>query len=432
MNWRLAAACAAALCSATATANAADGDAAIARWVRQLDDESVEVRDAAERALLSAAADSRQIAVLRRTVPLPDDAMSADLRSRLTRVRRAAGDPVPSLPPAASRVTLQVRDAPLPEILAELTRQTGNQVEDARAQFGQDDEPLRASLEAADVPFWEAADRLCDAIRLEPSPFGGAGRLALIRRPNAAPLRSDKAAYVGPFRIAATAISARRDFRNPEQSQVHVDLEFAWEPRWQPIAIAHPASGMRAFLADGLELPLFSPDASFDVDVQAGARTAELSFPFRLPSRDDAEIDRLVGGFSVLSPGDRSEFEFADLQAARPQSQTRSGVTVTLHRVRRSGELWELHMRIAVAGDQGALASHRGWVFQNPAVLRGPTGEEIDHVGWETTLHADREAGVAYLYEVPGDLTGFAWIYRTPSAFQRTAFSYELRGLTLP
>jgi hypothetical protein len=403
-------------------------------WVRQLDDDDPQRRDDAEAALVEAlaAGSAGDVRARLEALPAESEGMSRELRRRLQRVRLEVERRLARQTMDASRVTVHVEQVPLSTALAELTRQTGNPIEDVRAQFGQPADETLVTLHADDLPFWEALDLLLDAARLAPYPYAGTGRVALVNRPPGAAPRSGRAAYAGAFRIEAVALTARRDLRVPEQSQLRVDLEFAWEPRWEPIAVTQPAKQVRALLADGLEASLTSPEAVFEIDVQPGSHAAELSLALRLPSRGDAAIDRLTGDFTAIVPAERAEFVFDDLTSAEPVVQTQADVTVTRERLRRNGALWELPMRLSVQKAGSGLESHRGWAFQNPSVMRTPDGEEIEHVGFETTRQSNREIGITYLFELPEDLAGYAWIYRTPAALAELSLHYELRALPLP
>jgi hypothetical protein len=107
-------------------------------------------------------------------------------------------------------------------------------------------------------------------------------------------------------------------------------------------------------------------------------------------------------------------------------------VQVTLDEVRKNGAVWELHMRFALDEDNGALQSHRGWVFQNISYLVDKDGQRIENAGFETTRQTENEVGVAYLFDLPGDLTGLKWVYETPAAIVDVPVEYELKDIELP
>jgi hypothetical protein len=352
----------------------------LAALVAQLNDDDAARREAAQHELIAGVPSQSYAQGVRylEAIPAPTSAMPPEVRQRLQRVRREIQLQLTRQAYAASRVTIDVEEATLSEVLVEFERQTGNQLTDLRAQFGQPADEKRVSLQADNLPFWEALDLLLDEADMVPYAYAGEEKLALIQRSPGAARRTRRGSYVGPFRVEAVALNARRDFRIPEQSQLRLELEFAWEPRLQPIAISQPASGIRAELRDGLEIPLASPQALFQIEAPPGSHAAELIVPLQLPARDDLEIVRLRGAFTALIPGRQAEFVFANLETSAPTSQTIGGVTVFVDRVRRNQDLWEVAMRLRVEGDETGLESHRGWVFQNPAVLTKDSGADSE------------------------------------------------------
>jgi hypothetical protein len=108
------------------------------------------------------------------------------------------------------------------------------------------------------------------------------------------------------------------------------------------------------------------------------------------------------------------------------------GVQVTVDDVRKNGAIWEVHMRFALDESNGALQSHRDWVFQNLSYLLGKDGEPIENAGFETTRQTPNEVGVAYLFDVPEGLHGLTWVYETPAAIVNLPVKYELKDIDLP
>ena len=188
----------------------------------------------------------------------------------------------------------------------------------------------------------------------------------------------------------------------------------------------------------GAPLEVSSPQASLDVEVPSGSHATELTIPLVLPENSMEEIAQFSGQLTALVPGKLVEFHFDHLSAgneppATPaRNQQQGGVTVTLDRVRRNHDLWEIHMRLRVDGPTEALESHRGWVFQNITFLRDKRGEVIDHAGFETVLQTKQEVGLAYFFDLPDSIENYTWVYRTPASIVRVPVSYELRNLPLP
>ena len=127
-------------------------------------------------------------------------------------------------------------------------------------------------------------------------------------------------------------------------------------------------------------------------------------------------------------PGRQVKFRFDDLAKAAGKSQRRGGVQVTLDDVRKNNAIWEVHMRLALDEDNGALQSHRGWVFQNLSYLVGKDGEPIDNAGFETTRQTPNEVGVAYLFDVPDGIEGLTLGLRNAGRDCRVAGGVRAQG----
>jgi hypothetical protein len=133
-----------------------------------------------------------------------------------------------------------------------------------------------------------------------------------------------------------------------------------------------------------------------------------------------------------LVPGRHATFKFDNVTKADGKSQRLGGVQVTLDNVRKNGAVWEVHMRFALDEANGALQSHRNWVFQNLSYLIDKDGKRIENAGFETTRQSPNEVGVAYLFDMPDGLEGLSWVYETPAAIVDLPVEYELKDIELP
>jgi hypothetical protein len=87
-------------------------------------------------------------------------------------------------------------------------------------------------------------------------------------------------------------------------------------------------------------------------------------------------------------------------------------------------------VRFDDAGD--ALASHRTWIFDNPAFLEGPDGKPLGYDSYDTTAQSDTAVGLAYRFTTPLPLDRLCFVYKTPGAIIRRAYEYHLTGIELP
>jgi hypothetical protein len=358
--------------------------------------------------------------------------MPQELQARLARLRSQVQTRLSRQAVAETRVTLDVKKAPLADVLKEIEKQTGNRLVDYREKFGQETMAKKVTVKAKDVPFWSALDQVLDAANMSPYPFSGEAALALVEREPGALRRFGRAAYAGPFRIEVTSVGAERGMRVPEQSGLRLELEIGWEPRVEPLAITQAAEDITALCDDGRQTPPSSEDAVFNVEVPRGSHAAEATLALQLPAREAAKIESLRGKMTALVPGRVVDMEFKDLKNAKNVTQETSGVAVTLERVVKNQALWEVHMRVRLVGLEGGLESHQGWIFQNVTYLKDKSGEHLDHAGYETTVQTEDEAGFAYFFETPEDISQYTWIYRTPTAIVNLPVEYELKDVPLP
>jgi hypothetical protein len=420
-----------------AATSEADSDLAqqISGLVRQLDDDRAAERDAAEVKLLELAGSTAvQIDRFLELLPEENDEMPLAVRDRLTSIRQQVEDRVAKAAVSSTTITLSAKEMPLAEVFAQIEKQTGNRLVDNRQ--GEAPEPGAMSgsvtIELKDEPFWPAVDQILDQQNLSVYAYGGMDALTLVSRPEYEGKRHGSASYSGPLRLEVLEVQGQRSLRQPDRKSLRVQMEVAWEPRLQPIALSQPVDDVTATTDTGTTLAVSQPDAVMDVEVPDGTQAAEIILPFELPPRDAKKLASLKGRLRALVPGRQVKFEFGNLASAAGKSQRRGGVQVTVDDVRKNNAIWEVHMRVAIDEANNALESHRGWVFQNKSYLAGKDGESIDNVGLETTRQSRNELGVAYLFDLATGIEGLTWVYETPAAIVELPVEYEIKDIELP
>jgi hypothetical protein len=427
-----------AICAAEDKPAAPDADPQLARQVSraisQLNDDRAAERDAAEKKLLELAGTSTAAADrFLQALPKETDQMPVAVRERLARIRKQVEDRAAKAATAATTITLAAKDMPLKDVIAAIEKQTGNKFLDNREQQGEqaDAKDTRINIELKDEQFWPAIDQIFDQAKLGIYSYGGKDALSIVARDAADSTRHKRAAYSGPFRLDVIDVQGERSLRQPKQTSLKLQLEVAWEPRLRPIAISQPAAELQATTDDGGKLTVSQPEANLDVEVPNGTQAAEITLPFDLPPRSVKRIAALHGKLHALVPGRQVKFRFDDLANAAGKTQKMGGVQVTVDDVRKNNAVWEVHMRFSLDEDNGALQSHRAWVFQNLSYLLDKDGKQVDNGGLETTRQTQNEVGVAYVFDVPG-LDGMSWIYETPAAIVDLPVEYEIKDIELP
>ncbi|HKD36734.1 MAG TPA: hypothetical protein VKB78_08030, partial [Pirellulales bacterium] len=369
-------------------------------------------------------------------LPAPKEGSSAAdaaRRDAIARIRRTLEQKFAERSTRASTITLHFSNKPLSEVLADLTRQTGNKFKDVRQQMGQQLPDPKLSLDFDKVPFWEALDKTLDQANLTIYHFAESDALGIVARGEKQLPRSGRASYAGPLRLEATRLIAERDLRaTAESSSLKLTLEIAWEPRMRPITLVQPLADLKATDDRGRAIQIQSTGGQLERPVDAAGTATEFLVPLVNPPRDARKIASLKGKLRALLPAKIESFEFTGLKTAKKVEQRKSGVTVTLDEVRQNNDAWEVRVRVKFERTAGALESYRGWIFNNEAFLVGPDGKRIGHSGFETTKQSEDEVGLAYLFDLPDGPDKLKFVYKTPAMLNFVPLDFELKDLPLP
>ncbi len=351
----------------------------IAELVETFDARRAEERRAAEETLVELAGKtvSSTERVLQR-LPEPSERMPPSVRSALVRVRRKIEQQLASASRQSSRITLNVKDAPLAEVLRTISEQTGNGLRDNRENFGDEAPETLVTISIQDEPFWPAMDRLLDLTGMGIYAYGGEGELTLVARGETASNRVGAATYAGPLRFEPIRVVSTRGLRDKQEESLDVDLEISWEPRLRPIAISQPLADLRVVADGGVPLSPRRPEQNLEVEVTPGSQAVELRVSLVLPDRKTRSIALIQGVLKTLAPGKIATFRFENIGAnAGALLQKQGNATVRLDRFFKNNAIWELRMRLQLDNAGDALASHRGWVFQNTSYLVDDQGDRI-------------------------------------------------------
>ncbi|MBX7168260.1 MAG: hypothetical protein K1X74_18125 [Pirellulales bacterium] len=429
-GWTTAFLVTASLCGQAASAPPANKVLAeqIARLVIQLDAPTLAAREAAEVELLQLG--PAALAHL----PGDDDAtLSAEARKRLARVRSGLEQLETERLTQASTVTLDGQPHSLAEVLAQIQTQTGNALIDYRERFGQEVLAKKVTLALDGVPFWQAIDQLLDHTEMSLYAFAGEPALALIERGPTSRQRLGVAHYQGAFRFEPIMVLAERQFREAGSHRLDLRIEVAWEPRLNVIALKQPLANITAVCSDGSSIKL-GTDAVGELEFATpeGSNAVEFDLNLAPPSRDVAAINSLEGTLFALLAIHEHDFRFEQLATARDVRQRHNEATVTLEQVRKNQDAWEVRMRISFDDPAAALESHRGWIFNNRAVLLAPDGAVVEPSTFETTRRTETEVGVAYLFDLPGGIDRHTFVYHSATAIRSLPTAYRLHDIELP
>ncbi|MFC1757943.1 hypothetical protein ACFL2H_04150 [Planctomycetota bacterium] len=396
------------------------------RLVRQLDARDRADRLAAEKELIEMGN------TILPMLPKIDAATSSEKKDRLTRIRSELEKDAAVQTADASTVTLS-GNMSFTDLLAKIEEQTGNEVVDFRNRFGQPSDSQMLDVEFKDEPFWKVMDSVLDQTGLTIYNVSGELRkLALVARPPGERERSDNASYSGPFRIEATEIFTQRNLRNPASEGMRIRLEVMWEPRLLPLSIRQPYANLAITADDGTELISTSPQGTANIPVQSSVAGVDIVVPIELPDRNATAIESFSGTLFALVPGREVQFEFDKLENARGIVQQQSGVTVTLDRVTKNRNIYEIRIRVKLSQESEQAQSHLDWAANNEIQLIAPDGKQIEDPNYERYFERENEIGFRYLFPLEDDIKTYKLRYKTPASMIEVPVEYEIKNIDLP
>jgi hypothetical protein len=366
-------------------------------------------------------------------IPANTPRTTAETKERLGRVRRQLENLVAEANAQPSLVTLE-GEMKLSEAIAAITKQTGNKIFDYRSEFGQQETDPTVKVSFKETPFWEALDKLFDEARMTIYDYSGRERsLARVARAVDSELpRFGRAGYAGRFRIEGQSITAQRDLKNPANQSLELMLELSWEPSIQPIVVIQPLDQIVAISDTGKPLEIAGTDGTREITSPGEISAAEFEIDLHLPARDVQKIASLKGRMTAIIPGKVETFEFPNITEAKNVVQRRAGVAVVLEEVRKNNDVYDVRMRVEYDKAANALESHRLWVYDNPAMLLSPDGDEVSHDGFEDTRRDSNVMGIAYHFVLEEEPKGYKFVYKTPASIMKVPLEYELKNIDLP
>jgi hypothetical protein len=343
-------------------------------------------------------------------------------------------DPVPK--ELAARTVELTGQVTLGEALAKLAQATGSSVVDRRRQKSNP----TLTFEPTKSTFWPALDLIATKAGAGLSLYQADGTVALVD----GPYRKQTVSYSGLFRTALKRVTVSRD-EGPDAHSCVVNLEVAWEPRFQPL-----------FLQIGPTSITFSKDAngkSLKADLPAGGKVSvsgkaavEVELRTAAPDRSAAKIESLQGTFSVVGPAKMHVFRFDKLtpipKGGKDIKQKQDDVTVSLTRLVTQSGRWTVDVLIEKPAGGPKFESFQSWLDNNRIYLEKGKGKDrvILASSGEAELAPTTEtrAAVQYHFEEReggprlGKLSDWTLVYHTAGRIVEVPARFAFKDLTLP
>ena len=322
-------------------------------------------------------------------------------------------------------VTLTRTQAPVGEILREITTQTGLSVELVTGN-----PKLAIDIQFDRVPFWTALENIATKSGSRIT-LGNDGRRVTLTAP---PILRSISAVDGPFRVVVTHVTSRTDFETGT-AITEVTLDCHWEPRLPVFRIDSEPTITTVTDDRGTKLTA-SPNKA-----KVPPRGSHYTTILRIPNvpRSATKLTQLSGSFQVTAAEKMLSFRFTDLLTVTPQTQDQSGVKVTLLPIKKVTGRWDVPLELTYPPTKIEFESYESalWLTENRLQLVNPTGQTYAPIN-ENTRESPTKAFVTYRYPDTakgpplGDRKGWSVLYDTPSPLVEFLVNFDLRDVTLP
>lgn len=312
---------------------------------------------------------------------------------------------------------------PLAEWLRSFEKATGLQV---RADSWPADKPIRLPKENRTA--WQSVEALAKELEANIQLQNRGRRIRLT------PGQIQPSDTAGPFRLALSRVGSSHDF---ETNRTFTDLDFQlhWEPRLAVVRVnAHPKIG-QVKLANAEPVTVFEQHGlSYPEGATASATTRLLGLP-----RSAQKIDRLEAEFTVTAAESRLVFEIP-LQKL-PQTVTRQGVRLSVSRLEKVGNLYEVELNLDYPADTPEFDSFESFILDNKAVLvsesaqpnaKGPSRKELDATDSES-VSSGTGRRIRATYRFPAEAQGELKLrYTTPGPLKEYPVRFQFENIPLP
>jgi len=338
--------------------------------------------------------------------------------------------------------TLQDKDISVAKALAELTKQTGNPVEDRRSSK---DDNTKIKLDLKKVTFWQGLDAIAKAADAVASVAEKDEKLALVD----GPYKIMPISYSGLFRVAVRRV----DVVQVLDSDTHlcvIYLDVAWEPRFRPLFMETRPDAM--VLHDDKGRAIEVPEEDKGGMGAIGKRThAELTVRVPAPHRSATQLGLFKGKLAAMGPTQTLTFTFDKLKkiekAAQARKETQQGVNVILRELRPEGQgddqVWTVGLLLEYPADGPKFESFQSWLVNNEIYLEkekdGIKQQFPPNLGYETDDQSDDKAIIKYRFGdepdkklILGNMSDWKLVYRTPGRISAIPIPFEFKDIPLP
>jgi hypothetical protein len=338
--------------------------------------------------------------------------------------------------------TLQGKDIPVSKALAELAKQTGNQVADHRPGKEQD----KIKLDLKNVTFWQALEAIAKATDSRISVSDRDARVALV----AGPYLALPVCHSGLFRLTVKRVDANYILES-DTRQCVLHLEVDWEPRFQPLLMQTRPADMVLRDDKGHDLEIQEDEEQRGGLGAVGQRAgADLSVTLPAPPRSAGQFSLFKGKLGAVGPTKMLTFTFDKLSKIEKKEdarkETQDGVTVYLRELRAEEEgdeqIWTAGLLLEYPADGPKFESFQSWLVNNEIALekeQDGVQQRVPYINYETGDQTENRAIIRYRFgDDPdkniklGKFGDWRLVYRTPGRITEVAIPFEFKDIPLP
>jgi hypothetical protein len=363
-------------------------------------------------------------------LPGPDAKLPVEQKKQIDEIRKTLLDALARRDLAPRRCTIRDRTITVKAALDQLTKQTSIQVDDKTEEKGKSP---TLKLDIQNATFWQALDAIAKEADLRVSLFQKDSTIALTD----GPYKETPISYDGLFRTTVNRVDLGQDYRT-DMHTLSVQLQIAWEPRFQPIFLELPPDELTA--RDGRDHVLTIPESGKGRFPVGRPLAVEVPLRIEAPARSAIKLGELKGTISLVGPSKLLSFTF-DKLADKPsgRKETQEGVTVTLRDFQVEPERWAVGIALDYPPETPDFESFESWLVNNEIFLQRADGKTkiSANGGYEIMEQAGHRAVMIYRFiedekvtlGKPGD---WKLVYRTAGAIIRLPVHFEFRDLPLP
>ena len=369
--------------------------------------------------------------------------LSPEQSRRVAIVRAAMAQTARLASGSATRVTLSAKTITLRDVVAEISRQTGNQIVDLRDQFGQEVTNPEIAVDWKATEFWKVMDELARKSQVGYYLYTGEPYLGLVAQVMAGSPDA-VVVYAGPLRMSPVKLVETITYEANSRTCA-LQLEVAWEPRLRPILLELNSKDIELLDDQGRKITARSrqPAAGqqgepppLRIPLEKTMIRADVVLNFEPLPHDAKSIQWLRGRLSLVLPSDIQTFQFPDLLQAKNVTKHQGTLKVTLEEFKEFGEgQWAADLLLEFgSGDTEAFESYQTWFYDNEIYLQKADGTRFASNGGTTLTETQAgRVGIQYRFvDAPGRISDYRLVYKSPSSIARHSVSFEFQNLKLP